>query len=117
MSKIKGWILLAAVLVSCGFIVAAIGIGPRDEKPQTTETAAPSQEQTAVQPENPEWRYLVKAFGGQVAVYAEGQTSSPKYVTGIPVQSLPKADRDKLEEGIPIYSEPELTRILEDLGS
>ena len=117
MNKTKGWILFAAALISCGFIAAAIAVGPQDAANAQIEVVVPVEEQAAVQPESPQWRYLVKAFGGQVAVYEQGQPASPKYVTGIQVQSLPKVDREKLEQGIPIYTDPELTKILEDFGS
>ena len=68
-------------------------------------------------PAQPEYLYLVRAYRDQVAVFLPRQTHGPKYLTGIPVDSLPLADRQALAEGIPVYSDQQLTALLQDYGS
>lgn len=58
--------------------------------------------------------YTVAAYDGRVAVYL-GDTLLR--VTDTPVDSLPKADRVRLYDGIAVNSEKELKRMLEDLCS
>ena len=42
---------------------------------------------------------------------------TPQYITDVEVSTLPRADRDALDAGIPIYTEQQLTSILEDYSS
>ena len=59
--------------------------------------------------------YLVTVMDGFVAVmYACGEV---KEVTTIPTNTLPAADMAFLEQGIRIYTDEALARILQDYGS
>ena len=51
-----------------------------------------------------------------VAVFLPGR-DAPEYITDTPVSSLPAADRAALQTGLPVYTEEELTRLLEDYCS
>jgi len=62
-------------------------------------------------------RYLLRSCRDYVAVYTLANPAEPLSVTEIPVQSLPAADRAKLENGILVGSREELLLLLEDLGS
>lgn len=61
-------------------------------------------------------KYILSGYNGLVAVYLPGE-ETPSYVTETPVSFLPSADREALANGMPVYSEEELTRLLEDYGS
>ena len=60
--------------------------------------------------------YLLKEQGGYVAVFS-AQPRRLLELTPIPVQSLRKADRRLLQEGITARSRTELLRLLEDLSA
>lgn len=55
-------------------------------------------------------------FRGYLALFDKG-ASEPKQIFPCPVSSLPDADREALEKGIPVRSEDELNRFLEDFLS
>ena len=56
------------------------------------------------------------SFRGYVALFDRGATE-PKQIFPCPVSSLPDADRQALEQGIPVRTEDELNRLLEDFLS
>ena len=58
--------------------------------------------------------WLIREDGGEVAVF---RGSEPVLHTDTRVADLPKADRVRLTQGITVYSDEELKRILEDLCS
>lgn len=58
--------------------------------------------------------YLLTERRGEVCIYA-GDTLLSN--TGIPVQSLPRKDREELGRGIRVRGERELAALLEDLGA
>ena len=58
--------------------------------------------------------WLIREDGGEVAVF---RGSEPVLHTDTRVADLPKADRVRLTQGITVYSDKELKRILEDLCS
>lgn len=63
--------------------------------------------------------YLVKEYGGKVAVYqvTDDGESTLSSLTDVEVESLPEADREKLKEGIGVKSEEEMLQLLEDYMS
>ncbi|MCL2204782.1 MAG: hypothetical protein FWB88_12680 [Defluviitaleaceae bacterium] len=66
----------------------------------------------------PAHRYVVTVVDGYIAVfYAEGAGGGLLEITTTPYHSLPTADREKLQRGIPVYTEEALGRILQDYGS
>lgn len=66
--------------------------------------------------ETPEPKYILSGYDGLVAVFVPGE-EKPSFVTETPVSVLPSADREALKVGMPVYSEEELTRLLEDYGT
>ncbi len=62
-------------------------------------------------------KYTVADYEGHLAVYLTANAQAPEYVTDVRVCTLPAADRQALKKGIPIYTEAQLTSILEDYSS
>ncbi|MGI6030973.1 MAG: hypothetical protein ACOX7F_05670 [Eubacteriales bacterium] len=60
--------------------------------------------------------YIAKNFQGRIGVFSSA-SPFPFQVIDIYVKYLPEADQQLLEEGIPLYSQEELTRLCEDYGS
>ena len=58
----------------------------------------------------------IAVWQGRVAVF-EGAEPLPSTVLETPVDSLPPADQQALERGIPVGSREELAGLLEDYGS
>ncbi len=58
-------------------------------------------------------RYLMKNYGGRLAVF-EAQQQSPLLVFDVYVNTLPEYDQQLLQEGISVEGEQQLTRIIED---
>lgn len=60
----------------------------------------------------------IGVLDGHVVVFAgrPGRTGAVLQDTGIPVERLLPADREKLEQGIPVRGEAEVWRVLEGLG-
>ena len=70
--------------------------------------------------EMPAHSYVVTSQDGYVVVlYAvqDGKAPHIKTVTNIPISPLPQIEQTRLENGINIYDEEGLFRILEDFGS
>lgn len=117
-------ILAVAAVAALGFITAAIAFRPAraepDNSPALTLAAPPGvtlKGEPQPRQQTEEWLYLVRSYGGQVAIYKWPETDKPETVTAILTDALPRADRERLVEGIPIYTELDLTRIMEDLGT
>lgn len=100
--SLAGAALLAALFTTFAALAVAEGQGaqPSYAPSVLTEGSAPL--------------YLLRDEGGEVCVLSNGQ---PTIHTGIPVSSLPQADRLALREGITANSRSELSSLLEDLGS
>ena len=85
-----------------------------------TETAEPRlQAELSTQPEPAAVEvspYRIAVWQGRVAVF-EGAEPLPSTVLETPAASLPPADQEALEKGIPVYSKEELAGFLEDYGS
>lgn len=58
--------------------------------------------------------YTVKSHDGRLAICVNGEIS---YILDVYINTLPKTDKALLEEGIVVYSERELYRIIEDYSS
>jgi len=58
--------------------------------------------------------WQIREYEGKVTVFRSGK---PILRTDTRVSELPKADRSRLVQGIDVYSQKELKRILEDLCS
>ena len=57
--------------------------------------------------------YTIGEWKGQVAVF-EGKQRYPKQILDMPVSGLPSEMQRRLQEGVPAYSEAELSVLLED---
>ena len=57
--------------------------------------------------------YTIGVWEGQVAVFERGQ-SYPKQVYDMPVTGLPHELRRQVLDGVPVYSEEQLSVLLED---
>ncbi|MCL2188032.1 MAG: hypothetical protein FWC16_03155 [Defluviitaleaceae bacterium] len=63
-------------------------------------------------------RYVVTMLDGYIAVfYAEHEGGGLMELTTTPADVLPYTDRARLQEGIRIYCEESLARLLQDYGS
>ncbi|MBQ3202911.1 MAG: hypothetical protein IJB36_04630 [Clostridia bacterium] len=65
---------------------------------------------------SPDPMYTVGEWQGQVAVF-EGEQTYPKQVYDMPVSGLPPELQQRLREGVPVYSDMELSVLLEDYTS
>lgn len=59
--------------------------------------------------------YTLSEYDGRLAVFKEGDTS-PITVLDTDLNSLPEGDRNKLKNGISVYSEDELHSLIEDFS-
>ena len=59
--------------------------------------------------------YIVRSYQDQVCVFHVGEII-PELFTGIPVSTLPEADRISLQTGIQLNSKEDLASLLEDYG-
>ena len=103
----KGWLWLGLGVFAAGALLCILSLAPLLQ-PQEPAVAADAPAQH---------RYLVREYEGMVAVFLPRQLFGPKYVTGIRVESLPQADQEALAVGIPVYSDAQLTALLQDYGS
>jgi hypothetical protein len=69
------------------------------------------------EPTTPAHRFIVTSKDGVIVVYHAGEKSEIKEVTLTPVNALPPEEQERLAQGILIYTEEALIRILEDYGS
>jgi hypothetical protein len=94
----------------------------------TTQASVPAissgtlSEIIASQPDNddapPSHRYLVTVVDGYITVfYADHTGGGLKETTTSPAYILPSADLERLQEGIRVYTEEALARVLQDYGS
>ncbi len=65
-------------------------------------------------PETEYW--IIKEYEGHPAVF-NGKDENPAEILDISISSLPSTDRMLLREGIRVYSENELSRLIEDYSS
>ena len=88
---------------------------PRSETAQPDDTLPPADIFTEATPAH---QYILRIADGYIAVYyAEEAGGALKELTTVPVSALPQADMEVLSEGIRVYSEEGLARILQDYGS
>ena len=61
----------------------------------------------------PDPLYTIGVWRGYVAVF-EGEQSYPKQIYDMPVSGLPQELQQRVREGVPAYSDTELSLLLED---
>lgn len=61
--------------------------------------------------------YLLREYGGYIAVFRPPEAVSPAYVTEIRVRDLPLGDRTELASGVTASDGAAVARLLEDYGA
>ncbi len=98
--RCKQWLLCAGVLLLAGALLWGAW------------QMIPSAE---TQPE-PQPLWLLKDSGGRLAQYEYEHPETPVRTWPVYTALLPEADLDRLRSGIPVYSDEELRRLVEDFG-
>ena len=96
-------ILLSVLLLSVTAIVVLLLVGGKEAVP-----VEPPVSQAAL--------YTIGVWEGQLAVFQSGEPE-PDSVYDVFVATLPAEEQTRLEQGIPVYSEEQLTSLLEDYTS
>ena len=60
--------------------------------------------------------WIIKEYEGHPAVF-NGMNKNPSEILDVSISSLPATDRILLSEGIRVYSETELSKLIEDYSS
>lgn len=70
------------------------------------------------QPDVPEPQplWILTDDGGRLVQYEYGQPEQPVRIWPVYTALLPEADAERLRSGIPVYSDEELRRLVEDFG-
>lgn len=111
----RHWILVIGVALA--MVLGAAALLWRPEAAEVTEPRLLAEGNTQWSPAAAEVPpYRVAVWQGRVAVF-EGEEPLPFTVLETPVASLPPADQQALERGIPVSSREELACLLEDYGS
>lgn len=106
--KIKLMIISALFIFAVFSATSALtDMNKADTSDQTVECMADSVENS----------YVLREYGGYVAVYVENNPACPMTVTDIQVSTLRALDRQLLETGLKLASREKLMMTLEDLGS
>ena len=111
----RHWILVIGLALAMVLGAAALLWRPvpvQEELPRLQAEVTPVQEPVAA--DVPPYRLAI--WQGRVAVF-EGAEPLPSTVLETPAASLPQADQEALEKGIPVYSGEELAGLMEDYGS
>lgn len=96
-------LITGLILISCTVI-------------QTLAAPQPATVSAAAQEKADEKRFFITEERGKIAVYRSGE-AEPYLVTETVVNSLPKADRAAIRQGIEVRGEDKLRRLLEDYCS
>lgn len=91
-------------LVTASFFLAAVVLFILFRFVVTPPTAADT---------TPDPMYTIREWRGQVAVF-EGDQTFPKQVYDMPISGLPPQLQQQVREGVPAYSEAQLSVLLED---
>lgn len=120
--------MLCIVLLAAGAgIVTGYAAGRQSAERQVQASEARS----AVRPHLPEYiagqtaitkyqtqaRYMVGTSNGFVAVFYGTSGEALKEITTTPTTALPPEEQQRLLEGIRVYTNEELVRVLQDYGS
>ncbi len=100
----------AAVACAAAVLLRALPIGA----PASPADALPSAAAQQITQPDPRWK--VGVWQGHVAVF-DPQSDAPRQVLDTELISLPAADRQALEQGIPVFTAEELASLIEDYDS
>ena len=113
MKKYRLYILSAAVLLSVAAIVGMLSAGrPAAAEPDHTEPRSTVTTATTA----PSVRYTLGAWNGRLALYVP-DNPYPQEVFDVFIRSFPPEERERLEQGIAVFSDAELKQLLEDYTS
>lgn len=101
------FIMLTAAAISAYIVVCTLGQTVHHNKAQQKHEAAAAQEVRPI--------CTVREHEGKLAVYRYGETE-PYMTMDVRVSMLPSHDRDRFGEGVDIYTETELKRLVEDFS-
>ncbi len=96
-------ILLSVFLLSLLAIVVLLLLGGKSPAPADSSAA-------------PVASYTIGVWEERLAVFVPGR-EEPERLYDVYVSTLPSEEQDRLEKGIPVYSDAELARLLEDYTS
>ena len=105
-------IMLLCAGAALVFVLAAFAM-PRRSQTELPVSAAPRTEAASAL----EGKYIVRDYGGRLAVYRVNEPNRPVYLLDIYTGALPEADRSALQNGIVLHTEEDLSQLLEDYGS
>lgn len=97
----KPWFYLLALLCAASLLFSLFWLARPDASPRAASSAM---------------QYLLKDNGGRLALYRPGE-AQPLRVYEVYTHLLPAQDVESLQAGIPIESEEQLDRLLEDFGA
>ncbi|MDD4699789.1 MAG: hypothetical protein PHV07_05965 [Oscillospiraceae bacterium] len=61
--------------------------------------------------------YIVKDSNGKIAIYKYGEQNPVQVLEDPYIDNLPEIDQQRLSEGIDVFTEDELSTLIEDLSS
>lgn len=96
------YLLIGVAAVSLAAIVVLLLVGAKRPAPQPESSAA------AV--------YILGEWEGKLAVFLPGK-ENPSQIYEVYITTLPPAEQERLQAGVPVGSEEELGRLLEDYTS
>lgn len=98
----RQWFWMLAALCGTALAVSIVWMAGPALRPQPEGQAVPPP-------------YLLRDEGGRIALYRQGE-EAPVQVYEVYTHLLPEPDVLSLQQGIPVESEEQLARLLEDLG-
>ncbi len=107
-----------AFLSICAVFAAIILIAAFKQKDQPANTKKAEQPaiKTALKEEKTVL-FVIKAYNDSIAIFKDGKDEPFKIIDEVVLKTLPKADQELLEKGIPIHSLDELIQLIEDYDS
>jgi len=101
------FIMLTAAAISAYIVVCTLGQTVHHNKEKQKHEAAAAQEMRPI--------CTVREHEGKLAVYRYGETE-PYMTMEVRVSMLPSDDRERFTEGVDLYNETELKRLIEDFS-
>jgi len=74
-------------------------------------------EDVSVEASQREVYMIAREYNGRLCLFSPEDTKNPREMLDVYVNTLPESDRDMFRAGVSLYSESEVTRLLEDYTS
>lgn len=100
--KCLGIVLFAIFLVACVGMISLNAGETKNTVPQNTQTHIP--------------KYTLSVYQGKLALFARGY-AMPVEIYDVYLDSLPKAEQEKIKNGISAENDTEIQKIIEDYTS